>query len=91
MIGRIISSIFGVFKKAVIPDRKDLLGSIILTIPLYLVLGLGLIFLLPLIIIGVVLVYFLRRLWKVVLMYITYKIFRKKVDKKISSIKKLIK
>ena len=58
-----IKGLFAVFKRTFLPDKKDLIGSIILTIPLYLLFGLSLIFLLPLIIVGVFIVFIIRRLW----------------------------
>ena len=91
MIKRIISWLFGCFRRAFLPDKTDLIGSIILSIPLYILFGLSMIFLLPLIIVCVIFVFLIRRLWKIVLMYVTYKLFRRKIDKKISFVKKAIK
>jgi hypothetical protein len=91
MLRETIHYVFGALKKAILPDRKDLLGSLILTIPAYILLGLSLIFLLPLIIAGVIVVYVLRRIWKAALLYITYRLFRKKASNHISSIKKILK
>ena len=71
------------------PDRKDLLGSLLLSIPVYLIFGLSLIFLLPLIIVGVFIVYVLRRIWKVVILFWTVKVMRKKTKKELNRIKKL--
>ena len=79
------------YEKAFIPDRKDLVGSLILSIPMYILFGLSLIFLLPLIIIGVVVVFFIRRTWKLVMLYITYRLLKRKVKGGYNNIKKLVK
>ncbi|MBD3417171.1 MAG: hypothetical protein GF416_08580 [Candidatus Altiarchaeales archaeon] len=72
------------------PNRKDLIGSILVSIPLYFLFGLSLIFLLPLIILFVFIVYFIRRIWKVLVLYWTVKVMRKKTSREVEKIKKLL-
>lgn len=91
MIAGAVKKLFNVFKKVFMPDRKDLLGSLLLSIPLYIIFGLSLIFLLPLIIAGVVVVFFVRRLWKLLVLYWTVKVMKKKTSGELEKIKKLFK
>ena len=74
-----VARMYRAYENAFVPDRTDLLGSLVLSIPMYLLFGLSLIFLLPLIILGVVFIFFLRRTWKLIIVYLTYKILRRKI------------
>ncbi len=91
MIKNIFSAVFGLFKRAFLPDKKDLIGSLLISIPLYIILGLGLIVLLPLIIICVVFVFLVRRLWKILLIYLTYRLFKRKVKGTVSELRRMMK
>jgi len=91
MLNVAIKGLFAVFKRTFLPDKKDLIGSIILTIPLYLLFGLSLIFLLPLIIVGVFIVFIIRRLWMAFILFWTIRVMKKNAEKDIARIKKLFK
>ena len=90
MIRKAIISLFSAFKKFFMPDRKDLLLSIIISIPMYLLFGLSLIFLLPIIVVGVFIVYTVRRLWKILALYWTVKILHKKTRGDFRKIKNML-
>jgi hypothetical protein len=89
VVAGVIKRLFKVFKRVFIPDRTDFLGSLLLSIPLYFLFGLSLIFLLPLIILGVFVVFIIRRLWKVLVLYWTVKVMRKKTAKELDKIRRL--
>lgn len=91
ILGGVISWLFQKFKKIFLPDRTDLIGSLFLSIPLYLIFGLSMILLLPLIIVCVFIVYFIRRAWRFILIFWTVKIMHKKTEKEIKKIKKILK
>jgi len=87
----VVKRLFKVFKRVFLPDRTDFLGSLLLSIPLYLLFGLSLIFLLPLIIAGVFVVFFIRRMWKVLMLYFTVKVMKKKTSKELDKIRRMFK
>ncbi|MFH1054463.1 MAG: hypothetical protein V1744_00045 [Candidatus Altiarchaeota archaeon] len=91
MVFGAVKALFNAFRKVFLPDKKDLIGSVILTVPLYLLFGLSLIFLLPLIILGVLLIFIIRRLWKVLIIWWTLRAMKKKTTKEINRIKGLFK
>ncbi len=91
MVLMVVKKLFALFKRLFMPDRKDLLGSLLLSIPLYFIFGLSLIFLLPLIIVGVFVVWVLRRMWKVLVLYWTVKVMKRKTSGELDKIKKLFK
>lgn len=79
------------FRNVFMPNKKDLIGSLLLAIPMYILFGLSLIFLLPLIIICVFIVYLIRRLWKVIVIWWTVKVIKKKTHNEVEKIKNLLK
>jgi len=87
----IMKTLFTILRKAFMPNRKDLICSLLLSIPLYFLLGLSLIFLLPLVIVSVFIVFTLRRLWKLLIIYWTVKVMRKKTSKEWGRLKKMFK
>ena len=91
MVLGVVKKIFNVFKKVFMPDKKDFLTSLLISIPMYFLFGFSLIFLLPLIIAGVFVVWVIRRTWKVLTIYWTVKVMRKKTSKEFDRIKSLFK
>jgi len=86
----VVKRLFKTFMRTFLPDRRDLLGSIVLAVPLYLIFFSSIIFLLPLIIAGVVVVFSLRRIWKILTIYWTVKVMRKKTSKEIDKIRRTL-
>jgi Na+-driven multidrug efflux pump len=90
MIFQSIKGFFRVFRGAFMPNKKDFIGSLILSIPLYVLFGLSLVFLLPLIIAGVIVVYFIRRLWRIIVIFWTVRVLKRRVEKDFGRIKKIL-
>ncbi len=61
------------------PDKKDMASGTVAAIALFAAAGLGMIFLLPLVIAGVILVWIIRRAWRVGFAFILYKLIRRKL------------
>ena len=89
MVAGVVCKLFNAFRKVFMPDKKDLIASLLISIPMYLLFGLSLIFLLPLIIAAVFIVYTVRRAWKLIVLYWTVKVMRKKTSKELNRIKKI--
>lgn len=61
------------------PDRKDMVSGAAAAALLYLALGLGMIFLLPLVIALVITVWALRRFWKAAIAIALYRILKRRI------------
>ena len=86
-----LRGLFGLIRKNLMPSKKDYLGGIIITLVVYLVFGISAIILLPLIVVGVLITYVLRRMWKAFLIYWTYRAIRKKTTKGVDRLKSIFK
>jgi hypothetical protein len=86
-----LKGLFSIFKKALMPNKKDFLGGLVISAAVYLLFGISVIILLPLIIVGVIVTYVLRRLWKAFLIYWTLRTMKKKAAKEVDKLKNLFK
>jgi hypothetical protein len=83
--------LLGIFRKALMPNKKDFLGGLVISAAVYLLFGISVIILLPLIIVGVFVTYVLRRAWKAFMIYWTLRTIRKKTTKEVDKLKNLFK
>jgi hypothetical protein len=86
-----LKGIFSIFKKTLMPNKKDYLGGLVVSAVVYLLYGVSLILLLPLIVLGVIMTYVLRRTWKAFLLYWTLRTIKKKTTKEVEKLKNLFK
>jgi hypothetical protein len=86
-----VGGLFSIIKGALMPGKKDFIGGLFLTAVVYLVFGVSVVLLLPLIIVAVFVTYVLRRLWKAFLFYWTIRTIKKTTCKGVDRIKGLFK
>jgi hypothetical protein len=78
-----------VAKRALIPRKEDLVFGLILAFAISIIFRPDAIYLLPLAIASVVFVFVMRRIWKMLTLYLFYRSMRNKADRGLGKVKEV--